>query len=129
MFSSVARRAMPIDSNTLQMRRSSKASRPRRSARTTQILGETTGASITRKRAASRPIFERDGAGDAVILVMLEDDKTRLRRQAARQSRALIEDSMAVALLVGGDAGVGGYVANGIGQDDLQRDGEAEPDV
>ena len=63
-------------------------------------LGEAANTRITRKRAASRPIFERDGARDAVILVMLEDDKTRLRRQAAGQSRALIEDRMAVTLFV-----------------------------
>ena len=87
-------------------------------------LGEAADTRITRKRAASRPVFERDGAGDAVILVMLEDDKTRLRRQAARQSRALIADGMAVTLLIGGDAGVGGNVGDGAGQDDLQRTGE-----
>ena len=91
-------------------------------------LGEAANTRITRKRAASRPIFERDGARDAVILVMLEDDKTRLRRQTAGQSGALVADGMAVTLLVGGDAGISGYGA-GVGQDDLQRDGEAEPDV
>ena len=77
-------------------------------------LGEAANTRITRKRAASRPIFERDGTRDAVILVMLEDDKTRLRRQAAGQSRALIADGMAVTLFVGGDAGISGDVANGI---------------
>ena len=87
-------------------------------------LGEAANTRITRKRAASRPVFERDGARDAVILVMLEDDNTRLRRQTAGQGGALVADGMAVTLLVGGDAGVGGDVANGIGQDDLQRDGE-----
>ena len=81
------------------------------------------GEARTGKRAATRPIFERDGTRDTVILVMLEDDKTRLRRQTARQSRALIEDGVAVTLFVGGDAGVGGDVANGIGQDDLQSKG------
>ena len=112
MFSSVARSTMPMDSNTLHMRRSSKASRPRRSARTTQNLGEAANTRITRKRAASRPIFERDGTRDAVILVMPEDDNTRLGRQAAGQSRALVADGMAVTLLIGGDAGVGGDVSD-----------------
>ena len=129
MFSSVARSEMPMDSNTLQMRSSSNASRPRRSERTTQTLGEAANTRITRKRAASRPVFERDGAGDAIILVMLEDDNTRLRRQTAGQGGALIADGMAVTLLIGGDAGVGGDVGDGAGQDDLQRDGEAERDV
>ena len=59
---------------------------------------------------------------------MPEDDNTRLGRQTAGQSGALVADGMAVTLLVGGDAGVGGDVANGIGQDDLQREG-AERDV
>ena len=36
---------------------------------------------------------------------------------------------MAVTLLVGGDAGVGGDGEYGAGQDDLQQDGEAERDV
>ena len=87
-------------------------------------LGEAANTRITRKRAASRPIFERDGARDAVILVMLEDENTRLGTQTAGQSRALIEDRMAVALLVGGDAGIGGDVDQWVGQDDLQRTGE-----
>ena len=87
-------------------------------------LGEPTGASITDKRAATRPVSERDGTRDAVILVMLEDDNTRLGRQTAGQSGALVADGMAVTLLVGGDAGISGDVANGIGQDDLQRDGK-----
>ena len=86
-------------------------------------LGETTGASVTDERTTTRPIFERDGTRDAVILVMLEDQNTRLGRQAARQGGALIENCLAVTLLVGGDAGIGGYVANGSGQDDLQRKG------
>ena len=63
-------------------------------------LGETTGARITRKGTASRPIFERDSARDAVILVMLEDQNTRLGTQAAGQSGALVADRMAVTLLV-----------------------------
>ena len=124
MFSSVARREMPIDSNTLQMRSSSKASRPRRSERTTQTWGEAANTRITRKRAASRPIFERDGAGDAIILVMPEDENTRLGTQTAGQGGALVADGMAVTLLVGGDAGIGGDVGDGAGQDDLQRTGE-----
>ena len=60
---------------------------------------------------------------------MLEDQNTRLGRQAAGQGGALIADGMAVTLFIGGDAGIGGYVANGIGQDDLQREGELERDV
>ena len=50
---------------------------------------------------------------------------TRLgsERQTAGQGGALVADGMAVTLLVGGDAGVGGDVANGIGQDDLQSKG------
>ena len=87
-------------------------------------MGEAANTRITRKRAASRPIFERDGAGDAIILVMPEDENTRLGTQTAGQGGALVADGMAVTLLVGGDAGVGGDVTNGIGQDDLQRDGE-----
>ena len=55
---------------------------------------------------------------------MLEDQNTRLGTQTARQGGALIADGMAVTLFIGGDAGIGGDVANGIGQDDLQRDGE-----
>ena len=55
---------------------------------------------------------------------MLEDQNTRLGTQTARQGGALIADGMAVTLFIGGDAGVGGDVANGIGQDDLQRDGK-----
>ena len=39
---------------------------------------------------------------------MLEDQNTRLGTQTARQGGALIADGMAVALLVGGDAGIGG---------------------
>ena len=74
-------------------------------------LGETAGARITRKRAASRPIFERDSARDAIVLVMPEDGKTWFGTQAAGESRALIEDRMAVTLLIGGDAGVGGDAA------------------
>ena len=61
-------------------------------------LGETTGASITDKRAATRPVSERDGTRDAVILVMPEDDNTRLGRQTAGQGGALVEDRMAVTL-------------------------------
>ena len=86
-------------------------------------LGEAANTRITRKRAASRPVFERDGAGDAIILVMPEDENTRLGTQTAGQGGALVADGMAVTLLIGGDAGVGGDVANGIGQDDLQRQG------
>ena len=87
-------------------------------------LGEAANTRITRKRAASRPVFERDGARDAIILVMPEDENTRLGTQTAGQSRALIKDGMAVTLLVGRDAGISGDVANGIGQDGLQRDGK-----
>ena len=116
MFSSVARSATPIDSNTLQMRRSSNASRPETIGADDPDLGETAGARITRKRAASRPIFERDSARDAIVLVMPEDGKTRFGRQAAGQSRALIADRMAVTLFVGGDAGVSGDVAMGSGK-------------
>ena len=124
MFSSVARRATPMDSNTLQMRRSSKASRPRRSERTTQTWEKRpTRAS----RASARPAG-RSSKGmvprDAVILVMPEDDNTRLGTQTAGQGGALVADGMAVTLLVGGDAGISGDAANGIGQDDLQRDGK-----
>ena len=54
---------------------------------------------------------------------MLEDQNIRLGTQTARQGGALIADGMAVTLLIGGDAGIGGDVANGIGQDDLQRKG------
>ena len=86
-------------------------------------LGETTGASVTDERTTTRPIFERDGTRDAIILVMLEDQNIRLGTQTAGQGGTLVADGMAVTLLVGGDAGVGGYVANGIGQDDLQRKG------
>ena len=56
---------------------------------------------------------------------MLEDDNTGSERQTAGQGGALVADGMAVTLLVGGDAGIGGDVANdGAGQDDLQRDGK-----
>ena len=78
MFSSVARREMPMDSNTLQMRRSSNASRPRRSERTTQTWEKRPTRASRASAAASRPIFERDGARDSIILVMPEDDKTWL---------------------------------------------------
>ena len=74
--------------------------RPRRSARTTPDLGEAANTRITDKRAASRPIFERDGAGDAIILVMLEDDNTRFRRETAGRGGALVADGMAVTLFV-----------------------------
>ena len=87
-------------------------------------LGETANTRITRKRAASRPIFERDGTRDAVILVMLEDQNIRLGTQTAGQSRALVKDGMAVTLFIGGDAGISGDVGDGAGQDDLQRDGK-----
>ena len=87
-------------------------------------LGEAANTRITRKRAASRPVFERDGAGDAVILVMLEDQNIRLGTQTAGQGGALVADGMAVTLLVGGDAGISGDVGDGAGQDDLQRDGK-----
>ena len=56
------------------------SSRPRRSARTTQIWEKTTGASITDKRAATRPVSERDGTRDAVVLVVLEDVETRFEK-------------------------------------------------
>ena len=55
---------------------------------------------------------------------MPEDENTRLGTQTAGQRGALIADGMAVTLLVGGDAGVGGDVGDGAGQDDLQRDGK-----
>ena len=90
MFSSVARSEMPIDSNTLQMRRSSNASRPRRSERTTQTWEKRPTRASRDKRAASRPIFERDSAGDTVILVMPEDENTRFRTQTAGQGGALV---------------------------------------
>ena len=86
-------------------------------------LGETTGASVTDERTTTRSLFERDGTRDAIILVMLEDQNIRLGTQTAVEGGALVADGMAVTLLVGGDAGVGGDVANGIGQDDLQRKG------
>ena len=69
-------------------------------------LGEAANTRITDKRAASRPIFERDSTRDAVILVMLKDREARFGRQAARQGGALVADGMAVTLLVGGDAGI-----------------------
>ena len=72
-------------------------------------LGEVAGAGITRKGAASRPVFERNSARDAIVLVMLEDGKTWFGRQTAGQSRALIADRMTVTLFIGGDAGVSGY--------------------
>ena len=53
-------------------------------------LGEAANTRITRKRAASRPVFERDGSRDAVILVMPEDENTRLGTQTAGQSGALV---------------------------------------
>ena len=86
-------------------------------------LGEAANTRITRKRAASRPVFERDGTRDAIILVMPEDENTRLGTQTAGQGGALVADGMAVTLLVGGDAGISGDAANGIGQDDLQSKG------
>ena len=46
-------------------------------------LGEAANTRITRKRAASRPIFERDGSRDAIVLVMPEDENTRLGTQTA----------------------------------------------
>ena len=87
-------------------------------------LGETTGARITRKRAASRPIFERDGTRDAVILVMLEDENTRLGTQTAGQSGALVEDGMAVTLIRRRRRGRMAMWVTGAGQDDLQRRGK-----
>ena len=54
---------------------------------------------------------------------MLEDQNTRFGRETAVEGGALVADGMAVTLFIGGDAGVGGDVANGIGQDDLQRKG------
>ena len=86
-------------------------------------LGEAAGASVTDERATTRSLLQRDGSRDAVILVVLEDQNTRLGRQAARQGGALVADGMAVTLLVGGDAGVGGDGA-GVGQDDLQEKGK-----
>ena len=123
MFSSVARREMPIDSNIRQMRRSSKASRPRRSARTTQIWEKRRAPGVTRKSAASGPIFQGMVPETPIVLVMLEDQNTRLGTEAAGESRALIEDGMAVALFIGRDAGVGGDADDGTGQDDLQSEG------
>ena len=86
-------------------------------------LGEAANTRITRKRAASRPIFERDGSRDAIILVVLKDRKAGFGRETAVEGGALVADGMAVTLLVGGDAGIGGDVGDGIGQDDLQRKG------
>ena len=59
---------------------------------------------------------------------MPEDDNTRLGTQTAGQGGALVADGMAVTLLVGGDAGIGGDADHRIGQDDLQSKG-AERDV
>ena len=84
-------------------------------------LGETTGASVTDERTTTRSLLQRDGTRDAIVLVMLEDQNTRLGTQTAGQRGALVADGMAVALLVGGDAGIGGDGEYGIGQDDLQR--------
>ena len=86
-------------------------------------LGEAAGTRITDERTTTRSLLQRDGSRDAVILVMLEDQNTRFGRETAVEGGALVADRMAVTLLVGGDAGVGGDVANGIGQDDLQRKG------
>ena len=128
MFSSVARRETPIDSNTLQMRSSSNASRPRRSARTTQIWEKRPARASRTRRTTTRSLLQRDGSRDTVILVMLEHQNIRFGRETAVEGGALVADGMAVALLVGGDAGVGGYGA-GVGQDDLQREGELKRDV
>ena len=108
----------------LQMRSSSNASRPSRSARTTQTWEKRPTRASRDKRAASRSLSsQRDSTRDAVILVMLEDQNTRFGRETAVEGGALVADGMAVALLVGGDAGVGGYGA-GVGQDDLQEKGK-----
>ena len=114
-----------MDSNTLHMRSSSKASRPRRSARTTQTW-EKRRARASRTSGHNQPvaIFERDSARDAVVLVVSEDVEALLRTKAAVEGGALVADGMAVALLVGGDAGISGDVGDGAGRDDLQRDGE-----
>ena len=71
-------------------------------------LGEAANTRITRKSAASRPVFERDSARDTVILVVLKDRKAGFGRETAGQGGALVADGMAVTLLIGGDAGVGG---------------------
>ncbi len=86
-------------------------------------LAEMTSMRITDERATTRSLLQRDGSRDAVILVMLEDQNTRFGRETAVEGGALVADGMAVTLLVGGDAGVGGYGA-GVGQDDLQRKGK-----
>ena len=56
-------------------------------------LGEAANTRITRKRAASRPVFERDGARDAVILVMLKTktpgSEPRRRDRAERWLRTV----------------------------------------
>ena len=79
-------------------------------------LGETTGASVTDERTTTRSLLQRDGSRDTIVLVMLEDQNTRLGTQTARQGGALIADGMAVALFIGGDAGVGGDVGDGAGK-------------
>ena len=79
-------------------------------------LGETTGASVTDERTTTRSLLQRDGSRDTIVLVMLEDQNIRLGTQTAGQGGALVADGMAVTLLVGGDAGVGGYGANGLGK-------------
>ena len=122
MFSSVARSATPIDSNTSPDAEQLEGVAAQAVGADHPDLGETAGAGIADKHATTRPIFERDSTRDTVILVMLKHMKTRLGRETAVQSGALIEDRMAVALFVGADAGVGGYGA-GVGQDDLQEKG------
>ena len=74
-------------------------------------LGETTGASVTDERTTTRSLLQRDGSRDTIVPVMLEDQNTRLGTQTARQGGALVADGMAVTLLIGGDAGVGGDLA------------------
>ena len=87
-------------------------------------LGEAAGAGVTRKSAASRSLFQGDGSRDAIVLVMLEDQNIRLGTEAAGESRALIEDGVAVALFIGRDAGVGGDADDGTGHKDLQGEGK-----
>ena len=86
-------------------------------------LGEAAGTRITDERTTTRSLLQRDGSRDTIVLVMLEDQNTRLGTQTAVEGGALVADGMAVALFIGGDAGISGDVANGIGQDDLQRKG------
>ena len=46
-------------------------------------LGEVAGASVTYERTTIRSLLQRDGSRDTIVLVMLEDDNTRLGTQTA----------------------------------------------